>query len=83
MSSSWSMANCDRRAVGSTSRDDYRLTIQPGVANTVMGTMGTSQKQAMGTQGVYLPRFQSSILQYAGRTTATTISVDLVQRPSR
>ena len=46
----------------------FDLTVQPGVANTVMGTMGTTQEQAaMGTaKGVYLPRIQQNVLQTAG-----------------
>ena len=56
----------------------FDLTVQPGVANTVMGDMGTLQEQqAMGTaKGVYLPRLQTSILKPAGGSTATTISLD-------
>jgi hypothetical protein len=55
----------------------FDLTINPGAANTVMGSMGTTQEQAAeGTaMGVYLPRLQSSILKPAGGSTATTISL--------
>jgi hypothetical protein len=51
--------------------------LQPGVANTVMGNMGTTQQQTANTAnlGVYLPRVQLSILQTASTTTATTVGV--------
>jgi hypothetical protein len=53
------------------------LSIQPGVANTVMGSMGTTQEmQANATNlGVYLPRVQSSILQTVSNTQPTTLVV--------
>ena len=56
----------------------FDLTIQPGVANTVMGSTGTTQQlAAQGTAlGVYLPRVQTSILKPAGGDTSTTISLD-------
>jgi membrane-associated phospholipid phosphatase/sugar lactone lactonase YvrE len=56
----------------------FDLTIQPGVANTVMGSMGTTQEQAAegSALGVYLPRLQTSILKPAGGNTSTTISLD-------
>ena len=55
----------------------FDLTIQPGVANTVMGSMGTTQEQAAegSALGVYLPRLQSSILKPAGGDTSTTITL--------
>ena len=56
----------------------FNLTINPGVANTVMGSMGTTQEQAAdGTaRGVYLPRLQTAILKPAGGGISTTISLD-------
>jgi hypothetical protein len=53
------------------------LTIQPGIANTVMGSMGTDQQQAAtaAVQGVYLPRLQSSILQSVSNTQMTEVGV--------
>ncbi len=53
------------------------LTIKPGVANTVMGSMGTRDEQAAdGTaKGVYLPRVQSTILQTVSNTVPTKIVV--------
>ena len=55
----------------------FDLSIEPGVANTVMGSMGTAQEEAADglALGVYLPRLQSSILQAAGGATASTISL--------
>ena len=56
----------------------FDLTIKPGVANTVMGSMGTPQEQAAegSALGVYLPRIQTSILKPAGGDSSTTISLD-------
>ncbi len=56
----------------------FDLTIKPGVANTVMGSMGTSQEQAAegSALGVYLPRIQTSILKAAGGDSPATISLD-------
>ena len=53
------------------------LTVKPGVANTVMGDMGTTQEQAANTAnlGVYLPRVQESILQTISDTEPTTVGV--------
>ncbi|MGH7136924.1 MAG: Ig-like domain-containing protein, partial [Pirellulales bacterium] len=53
------------------------LTIKPGVANTVMGSMGTEQEmQANATNlGVYLPRVPTSILQTISNTQPTTVGV--------
>ncbi len=61
----------------------FDLTIQPGVANTVMGGMGTVQEQASMGQalGVYLPRLQTSILKSAGGSDSTTISLDPTAAP--
>jgi membrane-associated phospholipid phosphatase len=55
----------------------FDLMIAPGVANTVMGSMGTTQEQAAerSALGVYLPRLESAILQPAGGTTSTTIGL--------
>ncbi len=53
------------------------LTIQPGIANTVMGSMGTQQEETSNAAnlGVYLPRVQSSILQTVSNTQPTTVGV--------
>jgi hypothetical protein len=53
------------------------LTVKPGVANTVMGTMGTDQEQTTNATnlGVYLPRVQTSILQTLNTTQTTTVGV--------
>jgi hypothetical protein len=53
------------------------LTIQPGVVNTVMGSMGTAQEQAANTKnlGFYLPRVQTSILQTVSNSQPTTVGV--------
>jgi hypothetical protein len=55
----------------------FDLSIAPGVANTVMGSMGTTQEQAAegSALGVYLPRLESAILQPVGGTTSTTIGL--------
>jgi hypothetical protein len=55
----------------------FDLTIRPGIANTVMGSMGSDQEQAANAtaRGAYLPRLQSSILQSAGGGSATTIDL--------
>jgi len=56
----------------------FDLTINPAVANTVMGSMGTTQEQAAegSALGVYLPRLQSSILKPAGGSSPATITLD-------
>jgi hypothetical protein len=53
------------------------LTIQPGVANTVMGTMGTTQEEAANATnlGLYLPRVQTSVLQTVSATQPTTVGL--------
>jgi hypothetical protein len=53
------------------------LTIQPGVANTVMSSMGTFQQQTANATnlGVYLPRVQRSILQPMSITQPTTVGL--------
>ena len=59
------------------------LTIQPGVANTVMGTMGTADEEAANATdlGVYLPRVQTAILQTVSDTQPTTIDVPAQAAP--
>ena len=56
------------------------LTVRPGVANTVMGGMGTAEEQAAGAaiRGVYLPRVRTAVLQTVSATspTPTTITLD-------
>ncbi len=53
------------------------LTIQPGVANTVMSAMGTPQEAAANATnlGVYLPRLQTSILTTLSTTQPTSVGV--------
>jgi hypothetical protein len=55
------------------------LNVRPGVANTVMGSMGTISQQEANTNnlGVFLPRLQTSILHNAGGNTAVTIPLQL------
>ncbi len=59
------------------------LNIQPGVANTVMGTMGTTAEEAADATnlGVYLPRLQTAILQPVSNTQPTTITVPAQAAP--
>jgi hypothetical protein len=59
------------------------LTIRPGVANTVMGSMGTTQEQAANATnlGVYLPRVATSILKPVSDTAPTTIGMDAAAAP--
>jgi hypothetical protein len=54
------------------------LTIKPGVANTVMGSMGTTDQEAANANnlGVYLPRVQKSILQTVSATQPTTVGLN-------
>lgn len=53
------------------------LTLRAGVANTVMGTMGTLDQQLANADRyeVYLPRLRTSILQPISETETTTLSV--------
>ncbi len=53
------------------------LTIQPGQANTAMGSMGTLEQEAAqaNAKGVYLPRVANSILQTVSNTEPTTLTV--------
>jgi hypothetical protein len=53
------------------------LIILPGIANTVMGSMGSTQQKnaSAAVQGVYLPRVLSSILQTVSSTHLTEIGV--------
>jgi hypothetical protein len=59
------------------------LTIKPGVANTVMGSMGTDAEEAANeaAQGVYLPRLLKSILHDVGATGVTHVSMDPAAAP--
>src|SRR5206468_3133325 len=54
------------------------LSLQPGQANTVMGTMGPPNEQAANRdrQEVYLPRLQTSLLHNVSTTQPTTIGID-------
>ena len=56
------------------------LNIQPGQANTVMGSMTTPQGEGVNPTdlGVYLPRIATSILQTVSNTQPTTLD-----RPGR
>lgn len=53
------------------------LDIKPGVANTVMGTMGSRDEQTANETnlGVYLPRLRTAILQTVSDTEPTTVTV--------
>ena len=53
------------------------LTIQPGQANTVMGSMSTPAGEGVNPSdlGVYLPRIATSILQNVSLTQPTTVTV--------
>ncbi|MFI5455338.1 MAG: Ig-like domain-containing protein [Isosphaerales bacterium] len=53
------------------------LTIKPGQANTVMGSMTTPQGEGVNPTdlGVYLPRVASSILQTVSTTQPTTLTI--------
>jgi hypothetical protein len=50
--------------------------VQPGVVNTVMGSMGTTQEQQAdaGDPAVYLPRLAQNILTPVSTTTPTTVT---------
>ena len=54
------------------------MTLRPGIANTVMGSMGTADEQAAGATnlGSYLPRVKSAILQPVSMSTDTMIRLD-------
>jgi PKD repeat protein len=58
--------------------------VQPGLVNTVMGSMGTPQQQAARAtvQGVYLPRLQTSILKPVSDTEVTHITADAISAPN-
>ena len=53
------------------------LTLQPGEANTAMGSMTTPQGEGVNPSdlGVYLPRIATSILQTVSNTQPTTLTV--------
>jgi hypothetical protein len=59
------------------------LTIEPGLPNTAMGSMGEDAKQnANETRDeIYLPRLQQSILQTVSTTQNTVIGVDATSAP--
>ena len=59
-------------------------TIEPGLPNTLMGSMGTAAEQrANETRGeVYLPRLQQTILQTVSNTGNTIIGVDATAAPN-
>src|SRR5262249_55010415 len=61
----------------------FDLTPQPEVANTSMGSMGSTEEQAAmaSALGAYLPRLQSAILQSVSTTTPTTIPLDPTAAP--
>jgi hypothetical protein len=63
---------------------DMDLTIQPAVANTVMGSMGTLDQQAASgsAPGVYLPRIATSVLQTVNSSTGAEIGVSAVAAPN-
>ncbi len=59
------------------------LTVDPGRANTVMGSMGTREERAAmdAVPGVYLPRVLTSILQSVNNAAVTTIGVAAAAAP--
>ncbi|MEQ1844318.1 MAG: Ig-like domain-containing protein, partial [Nitrospira sp.] len=58
-------------------------TIEPGLPNTLMGSMGTGAEQrANETRGeVYLPRLQTTILQTVSNTQSTVVGVTAKSAP--
>ena len=60
------------------------LSVEPGLPNTVMGSMGTSDEQhANESRGeVYLPRLAQSILQTVSDTENTIVGVDAISSPN-
>ncbi|WP_263539105.1 Ig-like domain-containing protein [Paucibacter sp. Y2R2-4] len=58
-------------------------TLRPGITNTLMGSMGSTQSQNENAdrQEVYLPRVQTSALQTVSNTAQTTITVDEKSAP--
>jgi membrane-associated phospholipid phosphatase len=54
------------------------LTIEPGLPNTAMGSMGSPEEQRTNEtrEEIYLPRLQQSILRTTSNTQETKISVD-------
>jgi hypothetical protein len=60
------------------------LNIRAGVANTVMGTMGTPAESASlaTVPGVYLPRLQTSLLHTVSAAAATYLGVDPISAPN-
>ncbi len=60
------------------------LNLEPGRANTVMGSMGSleEQKANRDRQELYLPRVPNSILQSVDGSTTTMIGVDAVAAPN-
>ena len=59
------------------------VTLKPGITNTIMGSMGSSQSQQDNAdrQEVYLPRVQTSAMQTVSDTAPTTITVDQKSAP--
>lgn len=59
------------------------LTIEPGIVNSVMGSMGTRDQQTAFEEivGVYLPRLNSAILQTVSNTGPTVITVPAEAAP--
>ncbi|WP_374476423.1 Ig-like domain-containing protein [Zoogloea sp.] len=60
------------------------VTLKPGITNTVMGSMGSTESQQDNAtrQEVYLPRVQTSALQTVSTTAPTTITVDDKSAPA-
>jgi hypothetical protein len=59
------------------------VTLRPGVTNTIMDSMGTTQEQLanQGRPEIYLPRVPTSILQTVSNTGTTTVTVDETGAP--
>jgi len=60
------------------------VTIEPGLPNTMMGSMGTAAEQRANEtrEEIYLPRLQQSILQTVSSTGNTTVIVDAIAAPN-
>ena len=60
------------------------VTLRPGVTNTVMGSMGTTEAQLANNdrQEIYLPRVPTSSLQTISNTDPTTVTVDASAAPN-
>ena len=60
------------------------VMIEPGLSNTLMGSMGTPEQQRANEtrEEVYLPRIQQTILQAVSNTEETMVGVDEMSAPN-